>query len=361
MALPFLDRTGRRKRDQLLAFDLGARTTKAVSLSRHNGGFALHRYAVMDAPIYEKTLSTDLLAEHLRALVQQLDARTRMAVFAVGVGDALVRHAELPRIPLEDMRQILKINSKNYLQQDLPNHVFDCYVMAAAHAAAKPAEPAKTAPAAGPAKQKVLVAGAKRQLVDDFVAAARHAGLVADHIVPGLIGPINAFEAALPEAFAREVVALVDLGFRHSTICILAEGELVLSRTVAIGGDRLTSGLAEAMNITYAEAEGIKVGMPAEVQSTLETLLVPLGRELRASIDFFEHQQERPVSAVYLTGGASRSEFIVQVLQNELMVECRPWNPTSFLRSELPPVQAAELEQIAPQLAVAIGAALAAF
>ncbi len=115
------------------------------------------------------------------------------------------------------------------------------------------------------------------------------------------------------------------------------------------------------MNITYAEAEGIKVGMPGEVQSALETLLLPLGRELRASIDFFEHQQERPVAAVYLSGGAARSEFIVQVLQNELMVECRTWNPTTFLQSELPPVQAAELDQVAPQLAVAVGAALAAF
>jgi type IV pilus assembly protein PilM len=360
MALPFLDRAGRRKRDQLLAFDLGARTTKAVVLSRQNDGFALQRYAVMDAPIYEKTLSVDLLTEHLRTLGQQLDARTRTAVFAVGVNDALVRHAEMPRIPVEDMRQILKVNSKNYLQQELPNHVFDCYVMPV-RPSTKPVDAAKAGAPATAAKQKVLVAGAKRQLVDDFVSAARGAGLVADHIVPGLIGPINAFEAALPDVFAREVVALVDLGFRHTTINILAEGELVLSRTVAIGGDRITAGLAEAMNITYAEAEGIKLGMPGEVQPTLETLLLPLGRELRASIDFFEHQQERPVSAVYLSGGAARSEFIVQVLQNELMVECRTWNPTAFLRSELPPVQAAELEQIAPQLAVAIGAALAAF
>jgi len=39
------------------------------------------------------------------------------------------------------------------------------------------------------------------------------------------------------------------------------------------------------MNITYAEAEGIKIGMPAEVQSALEPLLAGLARELRASID----------------------------------------------------------------------------
>jgi len=35
-------------------------------------------------------------------------------------------------------------------------------------------------------------------------------------------------------------------------------------------------------------------------------------------------------------------------------------NPTTFLKAELPPQQTAELEQVAPQLTVAIGAALAA-
>jgi Tfp pilus assembly PilM family ATPase len=122
----------------------------------------------------------------------------------------------------------------------------------------------------------------------------------------------------------------------------------------------MTAAISESMSISYAEAEGIKVGMAGEVQAALESVLTPLGRELRASIDFFEHQQDRPVAAVYLTGGSTRSEFVVQVLQQELMIETRLWNPTSFLKLELPPQQAAEIELVSPQLAVAVGAAVAA-
>ena len=82
---------------------------------------------------------------------------------------------------------------------------------------------------------------------------------------------------------------------------------------------------------------------------------------MRASLDFFEHQQDRPVTQVYLTGGSARSEFIVQMLQRELMIDCKILNPMSFLQLELPPQQAAEIERVAPQLTVALGAALAAF
>src|SRR6185369_12492125 len=153
--------------------------------------------------------------------------------------------------------------------------------------------------------------------------------LIAEFIFPGLIGPVNAFELAMPDVFNKEVVALVDIGFKCSSICIVQEGELILSRVVGIGGDRLTTALSESMNISYAEAEGIKVGMATEVQPALDSILVPLGRELRASIDFFEHQQDRPVPQAYITGGSSRSESILRTLQNELMIECKTWNPTT--------------------------------
>lgn len=357
MGLPFLN-GATKKRDQLISIDLGDRTTKAVHLQRRGDSYALMRYAVLDAPIYEKTMSADLLTEHLKAVVQALDAKTKLVTLAVGVNESIVRHAELPLMPVGDMRQILKNNTKNYLQQDLPGYVFDCYIIPPRM---DPKAADKKAATLGTSKSKVIVAGAKRQLVDELQTAVRNSGLLADHVVPGLIGPVNAFEHAMPEVMSKEVIALVDMGFKHTTICLLQEGELVLSRVMAIGGDRLSNGLAESLGISYAEAEGIKVGMPTEVQSHLETLVTPLGRELRASIDFFEHQQDKVVTQVFLSGGSARSEFIVQALQAELAIECKTWSPTTFLTSALPPQQAAEIDQIAPQLAVAVGAAVASF
>jgi len=356
MALPFFDNSGK-KRDQLISIDLGGRTTKAVHLQRKADAFVLSRFAVLDAPIYEKNVSPDLLGEHLKNVCQALDAKSKLVTLAIGVNDSVVRHADLPLMPIGDMRQVLKNNTKNYLQQDLPGHVFDCFIIPPRGSAnlEKP-----KAPAASP-KQKVLAAGARKQLIEDMQTAIKNTGLIADHIVPGLIGPVNAFEMAMPEVFAKEVVALVDMGFKSTTICLLQQGELIVSRVVAIGGDRLTNGLAESLGISYAEAEGIKVGMPTEVQSNLEALVLPLGRELRASIDFFEHQQDKTVTQVFITGGTARSEFIVQTLQTELMVECKPWNPVSFLQVAVPPQQAGEIDQVAPQLATAIGAAMASF
>ena len=353
MALPGIFSGSKKKRDQILAIDLGTRTTKAVVMQRRGDFYVLSRYVLLDAPIFDKAMPPELLTEHLKAVSQAIESKARVVSLTTNVNDAIMRHIDIPRMPLDDMRLILKHNSRAYLQQDLQNYVFDCHLLPeSAGDASKPTSAVQ--------KQKVLIVGSKSQFVSEMVEGVKSAGMVAGHILPGMIGPVNAFELSEPQAFSNEVVALIDIGFKSSTICILQHGELVLSRVVNMGGDRLTSAIIDSMEISYAEAEGIKVGMAGEVQGALESILTPLGRELRASIDFFEHQADRAVSCAYLTGGSTRSEFVVQGLQQELMIEAKTWNPTSALKLELPPQQAGEIEQVAPQLAVAIGAGIAA-
>jgi type IV pilus assembly protein PilM len=354
LPMPFLNGVNRKKRAQMIAVDLGSRTTKAALFERRGEILALTRYALLDAPIFEKKISPELLGDHLKSVAEALGNTTKYVIVAVGLEDAIVRQIELPQIPIDEMRQVLKVNHKNYLQQELPNHVFDCYII-------PPRLNQGEKPASGVPKLKVLAAASKQQLVDDFMRASHLAGLTPECMVPGLIGPMNTFEQALPDVYAKETVALVDIGFKHTSVCVLDRGELALTRVVNIGGDKLTAGLAETMSISYAEAEGIKVGMAPEVEGALQMQVVPLGREIRASLDFFEHQQDRPVTQVYVSGASARSEMILQMLHSELLLECKTWNPTGFLQLALPGQQAVEIDHIGSQLTVVIGAALAAF
>ncbi len=361
MGLPFI-KISNKRRDQVVVIDLGGRMTKAVHVQRRGEKLNLINYAFVETPVQDKAMSTEALTEHLKSVGRALaGSRPKQVTVALGVNDTVFRQIEMSLLPVGDVRQMLKLNSKNYLQQDLPDHVFDCsygvsgtFRPPAAGGAAKPATPASQ-------KQKMFVGAARRQLIEDLQTAIKDAGMVPDQVVPGLVGPLNAFELAEPEVFGRETVALVEVGFRCTSITILDCGEIRLHRVVAIGGDRLTAGLADTMKITYTEAESIKVGMPLEVQANLEGMLSPLGRELRASIDFYEHQHDRTVSQVFISGGSARCEVIVQALQAELMVPCKTWLPTRALNLSLPPAKLAEVEQVAPQLSVAVGVALASF
>jgi len=357
MGVPFISSHAKR-RDQVVAVDLGVRSTKAVHVQRRGDKFNLVNYALLDSPVFEKNSSADLLADHMKNVVRALGSRTKQVTLALSDSETVFRQVEAPLMPVADLRRMLKFNSKTYLQQELNDFVFDCQYVTSLAQMAK-GEGAKTV--APSQKHKVAVGGARRQLMDDVQAAFKAAGLIPDQVVPGVLGPVNAFEMAEPESFAKEVVALVELGFKNTTITILDSGEIMLNRVVAIGGDRLTSGLAEALNISYQEAENIKVGMPDEVAQNLEPLIHPLGRELRASIDYFENHHDKTLSRVFLSGGSACGQLIVEALQSELMVQCQVWAPTKFMQLMVPPEKAGEIEQVAPKLTVAIGAAAASF
>lgn len=350
-----------KKRTQVVAVDLGARTTKAVQIIRKGAGFELTNFACKDTPTSDKGLSAEALAEHLKAVMQAVSARGKRVVLVIGLGEALLRHAELPLIPVSDARLMLKYNSKNYLQQDFPDHSFDLHLLPLINSNGPNMPAPEVAKIAQPTKGRYLVGGAKNSVLQHYQHAAKLAGLTLDMLVPSAITTANSFEMAQPEIFQKEVVALVDIGHDNSSISILRYGELILFRVVAIGSKKITSGLAESMGVTVAEAEGIKVGLPDEVQVAMQSLLMPLGRELRASIDFIEHQQDKSVSQVYMSGGSARSQFIIDTLQAELMVPSQVWNPAGFMTLSVPPEQMAEVEQSAPQLAIAIGGAMAAF
>lgn len=359
MGLPLFS-SAPKKSDQLVSVDLGGCQSKAIHVQRKSGTWHLLNCALVDAPPAEKNRTPEVLTEHFKKVLESLgNPKIKHISVSLGVEETVIKTIELPMMAPEDVRQMLKINCKNYLQMDLQDHLFDCLYLPPRQAAA-PAEPGKPGGASN-VKFKVLVTGAPRRVVEAVQAAAKANGMIAECILPGSIGLPNALEAVEPEAFSKEVVGLVDIGFKHSSVVIMDCGEIILNRVVNIGSERLTLGLAEAMGITPAEAEGIKVGMATEVAQTLEAVINPLGRELRASLDFFENQHDKPIAQVFLSGGAARNEIIVQSLQNELMVPCRNWSALKSLQNSLPAARQGEVEQMGPQLSVAVGSAVSSF
>ncbi|PYJ99919.1 MAG: hypothetical protein DME23_08565, partial [Verrucomicrobia bacterium] len=115
------------KRDEVVAIDFGYQITKAAHLKRSGSGFRLVKYVLIETPIYEKIPSRELLTDHFKAVINTLGATPKHVVLAIGAGDSLLCHADLPSSNVSDLRKMLKLSPKTYLQQDLPDFLFDCY------------------------------------------------------------------------------------------------------------------------------------------------------------------------------------------------------------------------------------------
>jgi Tfp pilus assembly PilM family ATPase len=346
-----------RQSDTVVVIELDERTTKAVLLAWSDGGFKLLNYVFLPAPISESGDLTALLADHLRKVIQTLGSNIRHVILSISGGDSLLRHIELPTVPVGDMRRILRLNSVAYLQQDFSDHVFDCFVLSNPHA-----EKEGIRKSLG-SKSKVLIGGTRNQHLKDLLIATRQAGLIAKQITLSQLGSVNAFLSTLKTPL-EEIVLFVDVGFLKSTVSILMNLEFFLIREIRIGTQTFIHGLSEALGISHSAAEGAievlnEMDFTEKVQLKLQNLASGLADELRASMDFFEKEQGKTVGRIVVSGGSALGNFITQSLETELLIPCKKWSPADLLISALPPEKILEAERDAPQLAVAVGAALA--
>ena len=132
-----------------------------------------------------------------------------------------------------------------------------------------------------------------------------------------------------------------------------------MNRVMTMGSDQLTSGLAQAMGVEAAAAEALKLQVTDETKPYLQQLVRPLAKEIRTSIDFFENQHDTPVCELHVSGATAKNPFILETLQEELMLPCLAWNPLAGVINDLPPEKKALMDEIGPEFVGATGAAAA--
>lgn len=332
--------------DEVVAVDVGARFTKAVHIRRRGDALSLVNYALVRRSADEKPLSIAELADHLRSVVKQLRTTCKNLALTLRHEDVVVLHADLPQAAPSDLRGMIKLNPKAYLGQDLPDHIFDCYFAA-------PGKEGDTSHRRR-RKSRVLVAGARRRVVEDLTDAARLAGLNLVALTPAPVALTNAFRLVRDDSHP-DAVALLDLGARHSTINIVGHGEVLLSRVVALGAEKFADVLAPEDEEANARADGVSADA---MQARLQQAILTFAREVDASVGFYTSQFERHISQLFVSGGTARSQLVLQMLESELTYSCEGWGLLRHLNTELSEERVRELEYELPQLVVAVGVAV---
>jgi type IV pilus assembly protein PilM len=335
-----------RERDTALGLDLGSSQIKAAVVRRHRDKLELLEYAVRPLPLeIIKSYKEPQFAAELQQLLEGLKTPERRAFVTISCGSAMVCQAEFPPAPLTEIKSALKINSVPYLRRDFSSYYLDAFELKKGNQSSK-------------SKTKVLIAGADKEEVD-----ARRDALVAAKIKPEVIelaavSVVNAFQVSHPE-LKDEVVVLVDIGARSTSINVLQDGVPLITRIMHFGGAQLSEYIGQVLMLDPREAEQQKVQMSPQVQELMKTAISPLSREIHSSVDFFERQNDSRVHRIFACGGSAGSPQVLEFLTEAIGIPVECWNPVtsldiSGLNGETPRVMAS-----GPSLAAAVGVAAA--
>jgi len=353
MKLPFLGR--KKSPSQAVVFDLGSLWLKGLHVSQKDGEVTLMNFA------FEKQVegyheSPESLSECINKLAKKFGAPTRKAVVSLNGANSVMKQTLMPIVPLTDMRKMLKVGAQNYLGQNLEGHTFDCQPIDTdeiidinSGIEGEESDPRK----------RVLVGGSQQSVVADLQQAFKKTKFALEHVLPNQVGIINAFEYSYPEFYKDGITGIIEVGHAYSTICVVDQGNVALTRNIQFGGRDLTREVSDHLNISFEEAEELKAGFSDEVDDFLEDRLESFVNEIQASIDFYTHTQERDIERVYVSGGSLLSNTVYRVIAGNMSVPCTPWKPADALEKRIPIGKNNDLEDFSSQLGTSVGAALA--
>lgn len=367
----------RRKLDLALGIDIGSSQIKAALIRRQRDTFELLEYAVHALPASPaKAYRGPEFVAELQKTIDTLKTSERRAYVTISCSSAMVCQAEFPPVPIEEIKSALKLNSAGYLRRDFSSYYLDAFELkrgspdpkAKAKGSAKSAEAAKTKDA-NKAKDKenkpkdkdgaktiILVGGANKEEVDACREALTAAKIKPQVIELAAVSVINAFQISHAE-IQDEVVVLVDIGARMTSVNFLQGGLPLITRIMHFGGAQVSEYIGQVLMLKAPEAEEEKRKMSSPVQELVKTAISPLAREIRSSIDFFERQNDLHVQRIYACGGSASSPQVLEILGEAVGTPVQCWNAVESLDVSQFNGGTRRVLSMGPSLAAAVGVA----
>ena len=264
----------------------------------------------------------------------------RVSVSGKGV---IVRHIDMPRMGLEELRLCVKYEAKLLLPFSLDDCVFDCHILGSG--------------ANDKVKMRVLLAAARRAIVQERLELLKSVGVTPKVVSIGAIALANAFEATVKRHGPDETVSIVNVGATRSTLDIISGTNLEFTRDIEVGGDKATVAIARGLSVDFSEAERRKQAADAGVKEFVAPMVMALSNELNSTFDYVSSKMNKKVRKIYLSGGIALCQDLRDTLASEFDIEVALWNPVEAMLAEGhgPPGQLPGRE---PMLAVATGLAV---
>jgi type IV pilus assembly protein PilM len=213
----------------------------------------------------------------------------------------------------------------------------------------------------------VLLVAAKKDMINDYTTIVSEAGLMPVVVDVDAFAVQNMFSVNydLP---VRETVVLINAGASVVNINIVTNGMTVFTRDVTIGGNQFTEEIQKQLNVSYEEAEALKVGggradtdavVPQEVERVIGSVAEQVAGEIQRSLDFYAGTAvDAQFTKVFLSGGTAKIPALFRTIESRVGVPVEIMNPFKLIEIDNRKFDPAMIMDIAPLAAVAVGLGL---
>jgi len=339
-----------------VGLDIGSSSVKLVQLREKKGGYSLQAFGVSKLPpetiVDGALMNSAAVVQAIQGLVAEHHVKARDVAIGVRGHSVIIKKISLPRMSQEELDESIQWEAEQYIPFDVKDVNIDTQILTPAGDAA--------------GQMDVLLVAAKKDMINDYTSVCAEAGLAASVVDVDAFAVQNAYEASY-EPPPGETMVLINVGAAVTNINILANGTTTFTRDVTMGGNSFTEEIQKQLNISYDEAEALKVGgqgetdavVPQEVERVIQGVAEQLTGEIQRSLDFYAATAaDNRISRVFLSGGTARIPALFKVIEQRAAVPVEILNPFKAIEIDNRKFDPMLLTSVAASAAVAVGLAL---
>jgi len=314
--------------------DIGTQFIKVMQLSKTASGYQLEKIgAEATPPMCIKdgvVINADILSESIKRVLETNKININKVITAVAGPSVVMRPINMAVMTEKELQNAIKFEAERYLPYSVEDASIKGTILR------KPIE--------GDEKNmEVLLVAAPNDLINKCAEAIKKSSLEIASIDLEPFAMIRALQSGIdPEKF-KQTIALIDLGASTSSINIFKEGILRHNRTINIAGNNFTKAIAQALNLSFEEAEKIKkdkgvikLGEDSTPMSptamrifnVVTPVLGELLTEIQRSFDYYRSRYKNEnIDLIIISGGSSNFANIDAYINKELGVEVKRANP----------------------------------
>ncbi|MEW5848495.1 MAG: type IV pilus assembly protein PilM [Myxococcota bacterium] len=340
-----------------VGLDIGSSSIKVCVVKEGKKGVALQSFGMIPLPpeaiVDGALMNSTAIVDAIRELLQSQKIKNKEVALSVSGHSVILKKINLPQMTEEELEESLKWEAEQYIPFDINDVNIDHYTLNRDN---------------GQGQMDVLLVAAKKDMINDYTSVVMEAGLTPVVVDVDAFAIQNQFELnyGIP---AGETVVLVNVGASVININVISNGVSAFTRDISMGGNAYTDEIQKQLNVSYDEAEALKVGgggaeadsvVPQEVERVMQQVSETLANEIQRSLDFFAATSaDTQINRIYLSGGTAKVPALSKTLEAKVGIPIEVMDPFKNIdvsgRGGFDP---AFLKNIGPMAAVSVGLAL---
>ena len=355
------------KKNQLVGLDIGSHSIKLVEIDDNKKGMILKSFGIVHLPkdtIVEGSIKEiEVAATAIKNLFKNLNVKNKNVATSISGFSVIVKKISIAKRDEAALDSSIQEEAEQYIPFDISDVNLDYEILNSFDESENISEDENTSDQDSDLMDVMLVA-AKKDIIEEYESLIHLAGLNPVVMDVDAFALQNAFETS--SSLLSGCYAIINIGAEELGINAIKDGVSMFTRDSSYGGAQITDAIASQFDLSYEDAEKIKLGgteLEDKDKPALEEIFTAMVsgwvQETSRALDFLSTTYpEEKIEKIFVSGGACKIPDFVKYLEMETGIPVEELNPFGGLQINEKIFDPKYLSDIAPQAGVAVGLAL---